>query len=213
MMIRSFLAVLVFAVSSVVDAKAPDTSPIPDIEFKVLSPRSQDFFRTEEAPLQSGFAPVIELASFPMVFGAIGGVGLDLAWMQRLSSDWITVLPASARPYRNQDGGFCFGGSSLAATEPSLQRLTIDFQRWSLAREAFGMAEAFRYERNWGEAERWYAGVCKLYPLSPYAAVAAKRQEAVALLRLLNEAGEEQSEEPPLAAPEKLKVMPREVQR
>ena len=30
---------------------------------------------------------------------------------------------------------------------------------------------------------------------------------------LLNEAGEEQSEEPPLAGPEKLKVMPREVKQ
>ncbi len=194
-------------------AKSPDAPTIPETEFKVLPAHAQEFFQNDPTSLPTAFAPVTEIAPSIGLFGAVGGCGLDLAWAKQQARGWAEVLPSEARPYRNVAGGFHSFGKSWASSEPVVSRLMIDYQKWGLAREVYAMAETFRRDRNWTEAERWYAGVCKLWPRSPYAALAAKHKETVALLRILNEAGEEQSEEPPLAGPEKLSVMPREVRR
>jgi hypothetical protein len=77
-----------------------------------------------------------------------------------------------------------------------------------LAREAFAMAELHWQANDTEEALRWYRGLTELFPGSVYAARAAERIEQLQLLRIVAEAGEPQSEEPPLAA-EPLLTMPR----
>ena len=213
MSFRLPIAVLAFTClgTTAASSKAPEAPTIPQTEFKVLPALAQEFFQPESAPSQNPFVAVAETAPSVGVFGAVGGAGLEFALTRRQPLDWLAVLSSDARPYRNIRGGFHSFGSSWSATEPIVARMTIDFQKWGMAREVLAMAEVFRRDRNWSEADRWYAGVRKLWPRSPYATLAAKRQESLALVRILNEAGEEQSEEPPLAGPEKLKVMPREV--
>lgn len=197
---------------SVASAKPPEAPTIPETEFRVLPPLSQDFFQTNATAVPSTFVPIVDAASPAELFGSVGGAGLDMAWRQRTTHQWAVVLVSESRPYANQAGGFhSYGSSWLTKEEAVANRLTVDFQKWGMAREVFAMAEAFRSDRNWIEAERWYAGVSRLWPRSPYAVLAARQREYIVLQRLLNEAGEEQSEEPPLAGPEKLTVMPREV--
>ena len=95
------------------------------------------------------------------------------------------------------------------AAESLVNSLTSETQ-W--ARLIFEMAETHRQAGDWNEARIWYSGVQKLYPKTVFAQQAAERLERYRLLRVAAEAGEEQSEEPPIAGGvERLTVMPREV--
>ena len=71
--------------------------------------------------------------------------------------------------------------------------------------------QQFRHVRSWEDASIWYGKIQKMYPRSLQARLAAERLDRIALLRIVAEAGEEQSEEPPIAGTERLTVMPREV--
>jgi hypothetical protein len=60
------------------------------------------------------------------------------------------------------------------------------------------MAEIHRRAGDLTEARRWYAGVSEMYPQSIFALLAKQQLERLELLRIAAEAGEEQSEEPPV---------------
>jgi hypothetical protein len=81
-----------------------------------------------------------------------------------------------------------------------------------LSFDAFEVAEAHRAANELDEARRWYAGIIRYWPRSQWAKLAAQRLDRLEKFRVVATAGEEQSEEPPLARPsEQLQVMPRPV--
>ncbi|MCE9530492.1 MAG: hypothetical protein K8T89_05085 [Planctomycetes bacterium] len=180
-------------------AKPPGSPTVPETEFKVLPILSQEHFQPEEARNDGVF--VADLGWSP-ASGPIVGMGMSIA------------LNGTGRASTTSDlRGGC--GSFFDGLQGGMVVMAraVEQQQW-LAREVFEMAEAHRQAGDWDEAKRWYAGVQKLYPTSSFAKLAGERLDRLALLRIAAEAGEEQSEEPPIAdwlGSEILRVMPREV--
>lgn len=174
-------------------AKPNDNAPFPDTQFRVPSAQAQDFYEEIPALNQIAFTPITEVPSMPPIFGAVGGAGLDAALLL-ISRQWITVLPSDASPYRNVAGGFHKYGSESATW------LTIDFQKWRMAREAFAMAETFRHEGNFAEAERWSASASSGRPVPlwrlPCSAKNSWRWSALSVKRLKRTAGNRRWRDP-----------------
>jgi hypothetical protein len=102
--------------------------------------------------------------------------------------------------------------SPLASAASKVRDVIVETLTNQWAKLVYEMAEAHRRAGDLTEAKRWYAGVREMYPQSIFAQLAKQQLERLELLRIAAEAGEEQSEEPPVARLRKfehLTVMPR----
>jgi hypothetical protein len=184
-------------------AKPRETPGAPDIEFKVPSNNSQDYFQPESDQSKSIIVPgPCAWASTPeLAVGSIGGSGIGFA-----------LCGHSGRPIAAIRGG-C-GSLIPCSASQGLELSSRTLTRNDLAQAVFEMAETHRKANDWEEARHWYAGVIKFWPNSQYAKFAAVRLDRLATFRIAAEAAEEQSEEPPFAErSERLNVMPRELKR
>jgi len=185
------------------NAKPPEAPTLPETEFRVLSPLAAEFHQSEALAVAEPFTPTVSALPARSLQEAFAGVSACLAREGHLESK---------EPYLKAALSYRFSaGSFFIDPWPVCLEVKTRDNGWKqrLARDVFDMAEAHRAAGDWAEARRWYIGVQELYPRTAIAAMAAERLQRYALLSVLAEAGTEQSEEPPMAGPERLFIMPR----
>jgi hypothetical protein len=188
--------------ASSASAKPPGLPTAPDGEFKVLSPLAQEFHEADE-PRPSSIAVPASSSAAGMAAAAVGG-GSVLLGAQSALTGWQFKIDLGFAP----DWLTVFGRGWLWNVVASNDRAA---RQERMARDIFEMAQSHQRAGDWSEARTWYAGVKQLCPGSRYARLAEQQLERMNLARIAAEAGEEQSEEPPVAGPERLTVMPRPV--
>jgi len=201
---RFVVASLVTGLSMVASAKPPEAPTLPETEFRVLSPLAAEFHQSETPASAVPFTPVAAAPIVP-VGDAFTGIAGTLARRGLVEDDNFV-----AKVRLTLTGGVgSFFGEDFRIRLEAKTRHPLRGDR--MARDVLEMADRHRDAGDWAEARRWYKGIQELFPDSPSAVIAANRLEREAMLRVLAEAGQEQSEEPPIAGPERLYTMPREV--
>jgi len=180
---RASVVVMSFALFVLpVGAKPPGLPTGPETEFKVPPSFTQDYYQPEEPREPSVYVPQVEWEP-----NSATGSGLGLA-QGIIERTWVA-----------ERHGQIDGSTTTVESRNFIGLVQVSLRRVAQARDVFEMAETHRRAGDWEEALRWYRGVKTLFPTTLYAQMAEERQNQLALLRIAAEAGEEQSEEPPMA--------------
>ncbi len=190
--------------------KPPDTSTAPRTEFKVLSPMASEFNQPEQATAAPAFVPE---AVQPRGSAGVGSLDRAVAplWTKLTEP---TVWSNNAFLKFAAGCGSAFEGQRHLLVRDEAERKAASMERQAPDRRQFAYSVyrmATEHERagDVASARSWYFGTIRLDPAGDSARMAAKRLERLSSAsRVFSEAGEEQSEEPPIAVVERLEVMP-----